>query len=243
MFRLTRRTVAAAFSAILLTACGAADSGNAQGDAATADAQALTDITLGSEDAPITMVEYASWTCPACLQFQNDVIPMLKADYVDTGKVKFVFREFPTAPANISVAGFALARCAGADNYYAVIDDLFAAQTNILNLARSGGDIEGALRSLISSYGIEGESFGECLANKDVTYAIGESVMKGDSQGVNSTPTVFVNGQKLQGYDWRTADGMRAVLDAKLGPDIAPEPETLPDAEPAPEVAPETGQE
>ena len=183
---------------------------------------ALTDITLGEADAPITMVEYASWTCPACLQFHTDVIPMLKTDYIETGKVKLVFREFPTPPANISVAGFALARCAGENNYYAVIDDLFSAQTNVLNLARSGGDIESALRNLASSYGIEGDAFGDCLANRDVTYAISESVMKGDSQGVNSTPTVFIDGEKLQGYEWRNADGMRAILDAKLGAEAAP---------------------
>ena len=217
MIQFTRRAAVAAFSIIALTACGAADSSNAQeGTPGTSDL-ALTDITLGDADAPITIVEYASWTCPACLQFHNDVIPMLKADYVETGQVKFVFREFPTPPANISVAGFALARCAGEDRYYDAIDDLFLAQTNILNLARSGGDIEGALRALASSYGIEGDGFTECLSNKDVTYAISESVMKGDSQGVNSTPTVFINGEKLQGYEWRTADGMRALLDAQLG--------------------------
>ena len=214
MLRLSRRAALIAVSAIALTACGAADSSNAQ--TAGSGQLALTDIALGADDAPITMVEYASWTCPACLQFHNDVIPMLKADYVDAGHVKFVFREFPTAPANVSVAGFALARCAGEDRYYDVIDDLFAAQTNILNLARSGGDIEGALRTLASSYGIEGDSFNACLSNQDVTYAISESVMKGDSQGVNSTPTVFIDGEKLQGYDWRSAEGMKALLDSKL---------------------------
>ncbi len=223
MLKFSRRAAAAALSAIILTACGAANTGNAQGEPADSDALALTDITLGSDDAPVTVVEYASWTCPACLQFHTDVIPVLKSEYVETGKVRFVFREFPTPPANIAVAGFALARCSGEANYYNAIDDLFQAQTNILNLARSGGDIEGALRSLASSYGIEGDGFTDCLSNKDVTYAIGESVMKGDSQGVNSTPTVFVNGEKLQGYDWRTAEGMRAVLDAKLGVEAAPE--------------------
>ena len=81
---------------------------------------------------------------------------------------------------------------------------------------RSGGDIEGALRTLASSYGIEGDGFTDCLSNQDVTYAISESVMKGDSQGVNSTPTVFVNGEKLQGYDWRSAEGMKTLLDSKL---------------------------
>ena len=217
MIQFTRRAAVAGFSLIALTACGAADTSNAQEGTPGSSEMALTDITLGDADAPITIVEYASWTCPACLQFHNDVIPMLKADYVETGQVKFVFREFPTPPANISVAGFALARCAGEDRYYDAIDDLFAAQTNVLNLARSGGDIEGALRAVASSYGIEGDGFNDCLSNKDVTYAIGESVMKGDSQGVNSTPTVFLNGEKLQGYDWRTADGMKALLDEKLG--------------------------
>jgi len=229
MFRFSRRSALVAFSAIALTACGAADSGNAQTSTTESDEIALTDIALGDANAPITIVEYASWTCPACLQFQNDVIPMLKSDYVETGHVKFVFREFPTAPANISVAGFALARCAGEDRYYDVLDDLFAAQDNILNLARSGGDIEGAMRTLASSYGIEGNGFTECLSNQEVTYAISESVMKGDSQGVNSTPTVFLNGEKLQGYDWRTADGMKALLDSKLGlseePDVEAETE------------------
>lgn len=217
MPRFTRRIALAAFSAFALTACGAADTGNGQSEASGSNEIALTDITLGDADAPITMVEYASWTCPACLQFHTDVIPMLKTEYIEAGKVKWVFREFPTPPANIAVAGFALARCAGEDRYYDAIDDLFAAQNNILNLARSGGDIEGAMRNLASSYGLEGDAFNDCLANKDVTYAIGEAVMKGDSQGVNSTPTVFINGEKLQGYEWRTADGMRAILDAKLG--------------------------
>ena len=217
MPRFTRRIALAAFSAFALTACGAADTGNGQSEASGSNEIALTDITLGDADAPITMVEYASWTCPACLQFHTDVIPMLKTEYIEAGKVKWVFREFPTPPANIAVAGFALARCAGEDRYYDAIDDLFAAQNNILNLARSGGDIEGAMRNIASSYGLEGDAFNDCLANKDVTYAIGEAVMKGDSQGVNSTPTVFINGEKLQGYEWRTADGMRAILDAKLG--------------------------
>lgn len=217
MIRFTRRAAVAAISVIALTACGAADTSNAQEGTPGSSGIALTDIALGDADAPVTIVEYASWTCPACLQFHTDVIPMLKADYVETGQVKFVFREFPTPPANISVAGFAIARCAGEGRYYDAIDDLFAAQTNVLNLARSGGDIEGALRAVASSYGIEGDGFNDCLANKDVTYAIGESVMKGDSQGVNSTPTVFLNGEKLQGYDWRTADGMKTLLDSELG--------------------------
>lgn len=223
MIRYSRRAAFAAFSALALAACGAGDTSTAQTAAAESGKLALTDMALGAEDAPITVVEYASWTCPACLQFHNDVIPTLKADYVDAGHVRFVFREFPTPPANISVAGFAIARCAGEANYYDAIDDLFAAQTNILNLARSGGDIVGAMQGIAAKYGMDEDDFTACLENDEVTYAISESVMKGDSQGVNSTPTVFVDGEKLQGYDWRTADGMKAILDAKLGLPETPE--------------------
>ncbi|MEL7112429.1 MAG: thioredoxin domain-containing protein, partial [Pseudomonadota bacterium] len=121
----TRRATVAALSLFALSACGAADTSNAQESPSSPSGVALTDMTLGSDDATITVVEYASWTCPACLQFHNDVIPVLKADYVETGQVKFIFREFPTPPANVAVAGFALARCAGEDQYYSVIDDLF----------------------------------------------------------------------------------------------------------------------
>ena len=223
MYRFSRRAAVAAFAAVSLVGCGAADTSTAQGAAQGEGGLALTDITLGNDDAAITIVEYASWTCPACLQFHNDVIPMLKADYVETGQVKFVFREFPTPPANLSAAGFALARCAGEDNYYNVIDDLFSAQTNILNLVRSGGDVEGALRNVASSYGITGDGFGECLANREVIYAINDSIDKGESQGVNSTPTVFLNGEKLQGFDWRSAEGMKTLLDAKLSEDTSAE--------------------
>ena len=223
MFRFSRRAAVAAFAALSLVGCGAADTSNAQGGTSDDAGLALTDMALGSDDASITIVEYASWTCPACLQFHNDVVPMLKSDYVETGQVKFVFREFPTPPANLSAAGFAIARCAGEDSYYNVIDDLFSAQTNVLNLARSGGDVEGALRQIASSYGITGDAFGECLANRDVIYAINDSIDKGESQGVNSTPTVFINGEKLQGFEWRSAEGMKALLDAKLSEETSAE--------------------
>lgn len=216
MLRMTRRIALASLSAFAITACGAADSGNAQTSGTESDEIALTDITQGDADAPITMVEYASWTCPACLQFHSDVVPMLRSDYIETGKVRFVFREFPTAPINVSVAGFALARCSGEDSYYDMIDDLFAAQSDIIGLIQNRGDVAGALRGLAAGYDLDGDAFETCLNNKDVSYAITEAVMKGDSQGVNSTPTVFVNGERLTGYEWRSADGMRAVLDAKL---------------------------
>ena len=104
MIQLTRRAAIAAFSVIALTACGGADTSNAQEGTPGSSELALTDIALGDADAPITIVEYASWTCPACLQFHTDVIPVLKSEYIETGKAKLVFREFPTPPANLAGA-------------------------------------------------------------------------------------------------------------------------------------------
>lgn len=214
MFKLNRRLFVTAVSALMLTACSQADSG--ANSAAIDTGPALSDIVLGDADAPITLTEYASWTCPACLQFHNDVMPMLKSEYVETGKVKLVFREFPTPPASLSVAGFTLARCSGASNYHDVLDDLFTNQTRILNLVRNGGDVDQAVRELAARHGQGGDKFDTCLADQEVRSAIVDAVTRGDSQGVTGTPTLFINGEKVPGYDWRNADGMRRILDAAL---------------------------
>ena len=211
MIPFTRRTLFAALGATLLAACSQADG---QNPPAAASGPALTDIILGDPDAPITVTEYASWTCPACLQFHEDVMPMLKSEYIETGQVKLVFREFPTPPVSLAVAGFSIARCTGASSYHIVLDDLFDNQTRILNLARNGGDVEKALRDVAANHGQGGDAFDACLADEDIRAAIVDAVSRGDSEGVTSTPTVFINGEKLTGYDWRNADGMRAVLDA-----------------------------
>jgi protein-disulfide isomerase len=197
-----------------LAACGA--SGD-DPDSASSDA-ALQEITLGEDDAPVTVLEYASWTCPACLQFHNDVVGNLKDDYIETGKVKYVFREFPTAPAQVSVAGFAVARCAGEDRYYDVLDELFSRQTAILSLARQGGQVKAALQQVASNNGINGaEEFDACLQDADIRRAIAASVTAGEDDGVNATPTVFVNGEQLEGYAWREWSGMEAILADALG--------------------------
>jgi protein-disulfide isomerase len=216
MLKLTRRATFAAFAALALSACGQADTGGTDGTAASGDEIVLNDITFGSDDAPIVMTEYASWTCGACLQFHDDVVPMLKTDYIDTGKVKLIFREFPTAPASLSVNGFLLARCSGEANYYGMLEDLFEAQPAMLGLARSGGDLDGALREFAAERGFAGAKYDACIEDEAVLSSLVDAVNKGDSQGVNSTPTVFINGQKLPGFEWRTADGMKAVLDARL---------------------------
>lgn len=224
---LSRRTVLFAASMFAMAACGA--SGD---DAKTSTEAALNEISLGSDDAPVTLVEYASWTCPHCAQFHDDVVKKLKDEYVDTGKVKYVFREFPTAPAEISVAGFAVARCAGDDKYYDVLDELFSRQSAILSIAREGGQVKAALQQVGANHGItDAAQFEECLKDSDIRRAISASVMAGEEAGVNATPTIFINGDKVDGYAWREWTGMQDILNAELGEDA-------PAAEPAAAEAP-----
>lgn len=217
MIRFSRRTTLAALSAIALTACGGASSGNAQGGQDGSGGVALTDITLGSDDAPVTVVEYASWTCPACLDFHARIMPTVKADYIDTGKVRLVFREFPTAPANVTVAGFALARCVEDDAYYDMLDELFMRQDAILTLARQGGPVVEALKQIASNHGIEGdEAFQACLDDEGNRNAIRASIAAAEAKSVNATPTFFVNGELMDTNARVSTVTFTAVLDAAL---------------------------
>ncbi len=123
--------------------------------AQAADQIGAAEITLGSPDAKVKVIEYASVTCPHCAQFHNEVFAAFKAKYIDTGLVQLSFREFPTEPANVAVAGFMTARCAGPTRYFDVLSSLFAGQaamyearsasTWLTNAAKVGGLDEAAL--------------------------------------------------------------------------------------------------
>lgn len=248
MKALSRHAATLAVSVLAIAACGAAGSDTDDGNTGS-DAAALTEMSIGADDAPVTVIEYASWTCPACLQFENDVVGAMKEQYVETGKVKFVFREFPTAPANISVAGFAIARCAGEDKYFDVLEELFARQTAILAVAREGGQVKSALQQVAANHGITDEAeFDSCLQNAEIRRAIAASVAAGENDNVQGTPTLLVNGEVLPGFEWRRLEGMQAVLNEALGeeapaaaePEAAPADDMEPESSDAPEVEPAT---
>ena len=108
MLRFTRRNTLSVLAALALAACGGTNDGPADtGDTDGGDATAvvLQDIIFGDPNAPVTLIEYASWTCPACLQFHTDVVPMLKSDYIETGKVKLIFRKYSEALIGGEVCG------------------------------------------------------------------------------------------------------------------------------------------
>ena len=221
MLSFTRRGTLFALSALALAACGGAtdgDSTSASSGTNESEGIVLQDIIFGDPDAPVTIVEYASWTCPACLDFHARIMPTVKADYVDTGKVKLVFREFPTAPANIAVAGFALARCAEDAEYYDILDELFMRQDAILTLARQGGPVVEALKQVGANHGIEGdEAFQACLDDQGNRDAIRASIAAARAKGVDATPTFFLNGEEMDGNVRISPVTFTAALDEALG--------------------------
>jgi len=154
----------------------------------------LGDKILGSETAPVTLVEYASMTCSHCANFHATVYPTLKSKYIDTGKVRFVFREFPLDA--VATGAFMLARCAPADKYFQMIDVLFEQQKN---WAFTKEPAKGLL-AIAKQAGFTQQSFETCLTDNKLADSIQEVARRGNEKfGVNSTPTFFVNGQVVRG--------------------------------------------
>ena len=150
----------------------------------------LGDRTLGKDDAPVTIVEYASMTCPHCAHFHETTYPELKKRYIDTGKVRFMFREFPLDP--LAAGASMLARCADKDKFYPLIETLFQQQTKWA--------VEKPIPQLMAiakQAGMSEQTFNACLSDQKMLDAMQEEQKRATEKfGVNSTPTLFVNGKK-----------------------------------------------
>lgn len=156
--------------------------------------QALPDLWLGDPKAPVTIIEYASMTCSHCAEFNTKSFPKLKADYIDTGKVRFVLREFPLDP--LAAAGAMLARCAGDDKREAMVELLFAQQQNWAFVS----DPLAALEALVKQTGMGKTQFEACLNDQALFDKVtAERDVAGKTFKVNSTPTFFINGDRKPG--------------------------------------------
>lgn len=154
----------------------------------------LGDKALGDENAPVSVVEYASMSCPHCASFHNNTWKAFKEKYVDTGKVYFIFREFPLNTPAYAVA--MLARCAPADKYHEVIDAYFKDQSQWL----TSDNMYQALLDRAEPFGFSKETFDACLQNQALVKGLDEIRAKGSEQfGVSSTPTFFINGVRESG--------------------------------------------
>ena len=157
--------------------------------------QALPDMALGSADARVTIVEYAASTCPHCAAFNKDVFPKLKAEFVDTGKVRYVFREFPLNIKDLACAMVAR-RIAGEDSsrYFAVVDIMFRQQDQMVKQTSD------TLRLIGRQAGLSTQAVEDCLKDQAMQDKISagqkyaEDVLK-----VQGTPTFFINGDEIVG--------------------------------------------
>ena len=177
--------------------------------ASTADKSALLgvlpgDHVLGDAKAPITMIEYASFTCPHCAHFAIAVLPEVKKKWIDTGKVKLIYRDFPLDQTALKAAQ--LAECAGKDKYFGVIDMIFETQSKWATAADPMADLAKSLRIA----GMGDAEVKACLANDAVANGVVADYRSGETMGVNSTPTLFINGQEFKGA--RSVEELDATL-------------------------------
>jgi protein-disulfide isomerase len=152
------------------------------------------DRILGKPDAPITIIEYASMTCPHCAHFENDVLPKIKKKWIDPGKAKLILRDFPLDQSALRAA--MIARCAAPDRFYAFVDTFFATQEQWV----VAPDYKAALLRLAKLGGMSPEQFDRCLADKALeNKVVASRLVAGKVLGVDATPTFFVNGKKFSG--------------------------------------------
>ncbi len=170
------------------------------------------DIIEGAEDAPVTVIEYASMTCPHCANFHINTWPDLKERYVDTGKVKFIFRDFPFDGSALRAS--MLARCGGKDRHGAFIDVLFQ-QQNDWGTAKTISELDERLGRVAKFGGIGEEAYQACMADKVLQTSIIEARLKGQNEfKIQSTPSFIINGKLHSGS--MTIEAMAALIDPLL---------------------------
>jgi protein-disulfide isomerase len=153
-----------------------------------------TDRTMGNPKAPVTVVEYGAPTCPHCAHFDITMFPTLKKDYIDTGKVFYVFRAFPLS--QVDIAAEALARCLPADKYFAFIDLLYHNQPKWDPDGYQIPDVRAALIAMAQSAGMPADQAGACLDNSAAQKQAEDVGVEAQTKyGINSVPTFLVDGQ------------------------------------------------
>ena len=172
------------------------------------------DMSLGNPQAKVTVIEFASLGCPICARWNNEVSPSFKAKYIDTGKVNYVFREFLTGDAPVAAAGFLLARCAGKDQYFKVVDAVFRQEADLLESDRNA-EKRDRLVKIAESIGLTQEQFDACVSNDQSLAALNARSEKAAKDfHIESTPTFLINGTPLVGMQ-SLADLDRAIATAQ----------------------------
>jgi protein-disulfide isomerase len=155
------------------------------------------DMSLGSPQAKVQVIEYASASCPHCAQWNAEVFPIFRAKYVDTGKVRYTLREFLTDPEAIAAAGFMVARCAGKDRYFPVLDAVFKGQDEMV----ATKDVRGVLARIAAGPGgLTPTQLDACMRDTAAEKALEARVDRHEHvDKIESTPTFIINGKRTEG--------------------------------------------
>lgn len=167
---------------------------------------AAAEAAMGSPTAPVTLVEYGSLTCGHCVRFHRDVLPHLKQKYIDTGRVRFIFRDYPTSAG--ATRGAVAARCVSSGAYYSTLHTLFL---SVGQWSRAS-DVDASLKREVAELGLSTAKFRECLKDPASEAAVVQSRRQGAQEfGVFGTPTFQINGQIVRGT--RTLEQMQTLID------------------------------
>ncbi len=175
------------------------------------------DHTLGNADAPATLMVFASVTCGHCADWFENQWPQVKRDLVETGRAKIIFREFPTGPMPISVAGFLLADCGSDDKYFDAIEWQMANQTRIRE-QMIAGQVQQTHNEVGAAAGLDAEQTRACLTDKAGFDKLNDTVMRSRAAGVKSVPTVAINGKLYGGKDVSAQALSTAIARASIAP-------------------------
>jgi protein-disulfide isomerase len=177
-------------------------------------------MAMGDPGAPVVMIEYASLTCPHCATFHEEVFPALKVKYIDTGKMRFVFRQFPTPPVPYAVGGEAVARCAGPEKYFDLLDILYEKQRYWV----TSNNPRKALMEMAATAGINQADFDACVSDESNIKRIQEVSVIARDQGITGTPSFIINGKLRPNV--RTLESFEDIIDPLLGIKREPKEET-----------------
>jgi protein-disulfide isomerase len=183
------------------------------GAAAAATPSALPDdMSIGNPKAKIHVIEYASLSCPHCAHFNETVFADFKAKWVDKGLARYTLKEMLTAPEQVAAAGFLLARCAGPSKYFKVVDEVFRSQPRWTD-----GKIKPVLMGIGKANGVSEAQFNACLQDQKALDALSLRARRAfEVDGVDSTPTVFINGKKLDPLPKTPFEMTEAIAQATL---------------------------
>lgn len=178
--------------------------------------EAPDDHVIGADDAVQTIITYASVTCPHCGSWFTEEWPVVKTELVETGLIRFVFREFPTAPAALSMTGFMMANCAPAEDYFEVIEYQMENQAQIFKDAQEGRGREAYNKIAAKAGMMDDDAINACLTNPDMAAHIQDNSARATLGNVKGVPAFFINGQLYNGQqDAKTLVELIKEMDAR----------------------------